>query len=196
MIAHRKLEASKILYEKYLEFRGRNPYDICSEFSIKIIHYSHVGKRNGYLNKISCENKNIYSIQLSSEKISNEYEQLIIWHELAHYLLDDLSLRVWHTPTDPTLEAFCDNFSLAMILAQHNYKPTDIQDYENFFQTGIGLEPLTESDPYLGRKILLYLSNPNQLNLPFEQEPIVNIPEGRAHPLVDLAHLLIKNESL
>lgn len=192
MIESESSEALKILYEKYLEFRGYDLQHIAKKCKI-IIKHSLKNTKDGRLVKSG----NDFIILLPREPSSPEMEQIVGFHELAHALIHEYESRgrLNHNwPRTRPAEAWCDNFSLAMILQLHNQTPIGIDDYEVFFRQGEGLERLEESDPFLGRKILSYFVDEKQLNFPFLTEPAVNLAPG-CHPLIDLAReLLVINE--
>ena len=188
MIESKRSEALKILYEKYLEFRGYDLHHIAKQCKI-IIRNSVSKPKNGWMVKKGSD----FIIMLPYKPSSPEMEQIIGFHELAHALLYEHELEWrpnYNFPRPRSVEAWCDNFSLAMILELHKQQPLGIDDYETFFRQGEGLERLEESDPFLARKILSYFIDDKQLNLPFLNETVVNLAPG-CHPLIDLARELL-----
>ncbi len=188
MLDSRRSEALKLLYEKYLEFRGYDLHHISKQCKIRIDN-TISKQKNGRL----VLKGNDFIILLPKKPVSNEIEQIIGFHELAHVFLYEYE-AVWQPnyslPRPRPIEAWCDNFSLAMMLQLHKLEPSGIDDYETFFRQGEGLEQLEESDPFLARKILSYFIDERQLNLPFLTEPMVNLGPV-SHPLIDLARELL-----
>ena len=186
MIYQRYTEALRILYEKYLEFRGHDLRHITKQYKI-LIENSLSRPKRGLLNKRNSD----FLILLPKNPCSLEMEQIIGFHELAHVFIHDIEqpYRYIIKPPSPA-EAWCDNFSLAMTLELYKQKPVGIDDYETFFRQGEGLERLRVSDPFLGRKILSYFIDERQLNFPFLNEPVVNLAPG-CHPLIDLGRELL-----
>ena len=176
--------ALNFLIEKYLEWQGKNAFEICRKNNIKVAAILNEPINGKFVPS------NSPSILLPLKPLSLTFEQLIAFHELGHYFIDEALGDVFRKIHHDYHEAWCDNFSLLMLFALYDYKLLGIDDYKKFFRDGENLDRPQESDPFLGKKILLYLINPNQLNLPFEEKPIVNA----LHPLVDLAHLLIKQK--
>ena len=184
-MVYRQAEALKILYEKYLEFRGRNFETICQEHKINVQHWL-PDPHDGRVLKIGDE----FIIVLPATPSSPTMEQLIGFHELAHFFIFNSHWINFHNAEKKMAEAWCDNFSLAMILELHHLTPTGIENYGTFFRQGEGLERPEESDPFLSKKILSYFIDEKQLNFPFLNEPVVNLAPG-CHPLIVLERELL-----
>lgn len=195
-----KKAAQEALFAHYHEYHGQDPYAICRRLRIIIIRSDHIERNNAYFSRSHNDQyKMIWKIELPTSAFSPEFECMALFHELAHYFVRHLTPQYEKLHEKPPYtEAYCDNFALAMLFAQHDHPlplMSNICYAENFFEQGIGLKrcPETESDIFLGKRILFYFINPNQLNLPFEREPVFNLPTG-VHPLIDLARLLINEK--
>lgn len=123
-------KAAEILYNCYLKFKGLTPQEICEHTNA--IYITSYDLLPGHGVCIPNRHSDLYLIIISAmeDKVRSSF---IAYHELAHAFL--LRSRIPNPSREEywTLDAWCDNFSLAMCLAHFGINAVTSENAHEFF---------------------------------------------------------------
>lgn len=161
----------KALYDYYTQHQGQTGEAVCQKEKI-IIKY--IPDMPIYYGLEIPGHQTIIALSLAAKKLL--IGELILWHEFGHFLIRKKMPWPFFPNQYPAHETWCDNFGLAMVLAQFNIFVLTKDNYQDFLTDGEGLYRLDDSNAHLRSKLLHII----------ETDPT----STRLQPLIDLADQL------